>query len=605
MRKLEGITAVVSLTSLAILYLSVAARVLAKSKADPASLKDKSNEELLALVTGEKQPKTQSPEDFTGDRVRPSPLDEIWEMPAREAAIKFVSIYTSKDVTGVTLKIDTDAKPPSSGEIGMRWISGNYYAAPEQGLTLLKYDGNKSALLLSQVEIVGRPSKEEIESAVMKTDLHPIPRLVAQQTYEILWWLWHVRMVGERQGGQSLTSSSVDDFGRLWVKPDGPNIEEARFGDPCGECFAGYDDKLMYEAFVATLMRRLIERSGIKPRYPVPKVGTAFYPDDDARFLHTRSAERGEAEKEWIARLTEILKKPERQYLHDKTMELLVPIWDPLRYDDKRIDDALLNVLHRGLQAQSELKQLEGSRKDQDANGSSVDETDELARTREEKYEAMRAKQRKLSDARFAGFTAAEKLGMHDCTRAFPELFELAKKKADDLGDYNRPLIGAASIAARHENSRAKLVAYLEERLSYYDEQTSRGSPLLEAIWRADARSLAPKLEQIAELSTPDPNPNDCRPSAVSKARSILLTWRETDALTKTKLDVLLTGYIGGASYVPEVLRKEFAKLPSGDQLKVRQFITWMRTVDVGFSRYYLENAFTPHTPRPNIEFER
>ncbi len=83
------------------------------------------------------------------------------------------------------------------------------------------------------------------------------------------------------------------------------------------------------------------------------------------------------------------------------------------------------------------------------------------------------------------------------------------------------------------------------------------------------------------------------------------MTWRETDPLTKTKLDALLTGTIAGGSYIPEVLRKEFAELPAADQLAFRQFITWMRTVDIGFSRYYLENAFTPHTPRPDVLLER
>ena len=50
------------------------------------------------------------------------------------AAVAFVSDYVSKEAKGLTFKIDNrDAHPPKRGEIGIRWISGNYYAAPEQG----------------------------------------------------------------------------------------------------------------------------------------------------------------------------------------------------------------------------------------------------------------------------------------------------------------------------------------------------------------------------------------------------------------------------------------------------------------------------------------
>jgi hypothetical protein len=529
-------------------------------------------------------------------------------MPPRDAAVAFVSDYTSKEVTGVTLETDDPtAKPPASGEIGMRWISGNYYAAPQQGLTLLKYDGNNSVLLLSQVEIVGRPSKQEIEREVMRTDRYPLPRLVAQQTYEILWWLWRVRMVGEYRGGRSLTSSSVDDFGRLWMKPDGPTIEKASFGEPCGECFAAHDDRFMYETFVATLIRRLIKRSGIKPRNPVPKIGKHVDLDEDAKFLHTPPPDREDpkALKKWIGRLAEILRNPERQYLYDQIMETLVPISDPLRHEDRRIDEALLDLMHRGLDAKSKLKQFEETSKKNESIVAEIDsDKDPQDAKADQGRKKQRAEERTLRGLEFSGLEAAEKLGAHDAVRTFPELFALAKQNLDMEG-FNRPLIAAAAIAGRHQEFQPQLAEYLKERLAHHDEQTSRGSPVLEAVWRADLRSLAPQLAQIAALPPPPPNPKDVRPSAVRKAYVILIAWRETDKLTKTKLDALLTGYLGGASYIPEVLHKEFAGLSPENQFKFREFITWMRTVDVGFSRFYLEKVFTPHTPRPDILFER
>jgi len=85
----------------------------------------------------------------------------------------------------------------------------------------------------------------------------------------------------------------------------------------------------------------------------------------------------------------------------------------------------------------------------------------------------------------------------------------------------------------------------------------------------------------------------------------ILMAWREHDPLTKTKLDIMLSGYIGGGKSIPAVLRAEFEALSKQDQLTVRNFVNWTRTVDVPWSRRYIENIFTPHTPRPDILIER
>ena len=282
-------------------------------------------------------------------------------MEPRDAAVAFVTDYVSKDTAGIKFEIDDrNTKPPSRGEVGVRWISGNYYATPAQGVSILKYDGYNSTLSVSEVEIVGRASKAEIEKAVIKTDSHPLYRLVAQQTYEILWWLRHVRKTGTQTGGRSATSSSVDDYGRFWMKPDGPVMDKVDFGEPCAECAAD-DMKEAYPRFAATLIRRLIERSGTKRRYPVPQIGKHFDPDEDAKFLHTPPPDRSNARaiKLWIGRLTDILRNPKRQYLHWQVMERLVPISDPLRYVDDHIDAALFDVLHRGLEAGTRLAQLE------------------------------------------------------------------------------------------------------------------------------------------------------------------------------------------------------------------------------------------------------
>jgi hypothetical protein len=165
-----------------------------------SSLKDKSDTELLQLVTGQKEPLSQRSDYDWDNRVKPSPLDHLWEMPARDAAVAFVTDNLGKDLAGIKLEIDDpSARPPAKGEIGLRWIEGSEYAPRQEGVTILRFDGHKSALLMSHVEVVGHPSRQELEGAVMKTDSHEIRRPVAQQTYEILWWLRHVRSAGSRR----------------------------------------------------------------------------------------------------------------------------------------------------------------------------------------------------------------------------------------------------------------------------------------------------------------------------------------------------------------------------------------------------------------------
>jgi hypothetical protein len=576
------------------------------------SLRGKTDQELLDLVMGRTSSSNEKPcNEIEGDRLKTSPLDRLWEMDPRDAALAFATAYVSESMKGMKFKIDNpNARPPERGEIGLRWISGNEYAPPELGVTILKYDGYKSELRLSQVEIAGRASKQEIEKAVLKTDSYPLRRLVAQQTYEILWWLRHVRV---DKGPDSETSSSaryssVDDFGRFWMKPDGPVVEKASFGEPCGQCIAE-EGTSSYDSFADTLIKRLIKRSGIKERYPKQRIGTHVYTDEDAKFLRIFPPSQDDREKlkQWIGRLTDILRNPKRQYLHSTVMDVLVPISDPLRYDDDRINDALMEVLHRGLEIGPALKRLEVEDYADAFDRSKITDltrAEKEAKAHEAKRELRRAEQRRLRDLQYKAWEAAGKLGFHDAQKAFRELFQLVKEPPADMPADDRPLIASASIAARHSEFQAELAKYLGERLSKTGEQTARGTPVIEAIWRADLRELTPQLEQMAALPRPTPNPSDVRLTSIEKASLVLVVWRETDALTKTKLDAMLTGWIGGGSSIPEVLRQEFATLSPQDQSTLRQFIIWMRTVDVGWSCRYLENTFTPHTPRPDILFE-
>jgi len=140
-------------------------------------------------------------------------------MPARDAAVAFVTDCPDKGVTGIKFEIDDpDARPPSKGEIGLRWIGGSQYAPRQEGVTILRFDGHKSALLMSHIEVVGR-RQTGARGAVMKTDFHEIRRLVAQQTYEILWWLRHVQSVGS--SSRDSASSSNDGLRTFLDETDG------------------------------------------------------------------------------------------------------------------------------------------------------------------------------------------------------------------------------------------------------------------------------------------------------------------------------------------------------------------------------------------------
>jgi hypothetical protein len=156
----------------------------------------------------------------------------------------------------------------------------------------------------------------------------------------------------------------------------------------------------------------------------------------------------------------------------------------------------------------------------------------------------------------------------------------------------------------RHPDLRPKLVEYLRPQIA--NKTPGWPNDALEIIWRSDLREFTPWLEELAN-TTPPAGQNDTEKSesTTRDARTVLLAWRESDALTKTKLDIMLTGSIGRGASIPEVLRTEFEALSGENKMAIRNFVTWMRTIDVSWSRRYIENIFTPHTPRPDILFEQ
>jgi rubrerythrin len=402
------------------------------------------------------------------------------------------------------------------------------------------------------------------------------------------------------------------------MKPDGPVIEQAIFGEPCGECAAGNPAE-SYERFAETLIRRLIERSGIRPRYPVPKVGAYVDSDADSKFLRTEPRPKSDDPKAvhvWVDQMIEILHNPNRQYLHSEVLNRLVPISDPLRYKDSRIDAALTDILHRDLEAAAKFKPSPEPPELDPSKFQDVATLEKDAKKYEEKENKRREEERRIDNLRLTASSAAEKLGFHDAVNAFPELLRLAASpelfspasstKVPLSWPFNQALIAASAIAGKHPELRPALIEFLKSQFAGFSDKSEMPAYLLEAAWRADLRDLAPLLQEIANAK-PAHGKDTAEQSGnrLHEAQVILTAWKETDPLTKTKLDIMLTGDIGGGNSIPEVLRKEFEDLSKEDQLTIRNFVNWLRTVDVPWSRRYIEHIFTPHTPRPDIPIER
>jgi hypothetical protein len=212
--------------------------------------------------------------------------------------------------------------------------------------------------------------------------------------------------------------------------------------------------------------------------------------------------------------------------------------------------------------------------------------------------------------------TAGEMLGLRDVVSAFAELLDSAqhpRPKGEDSGFTGSGyLTGAAAIVDKHPQMRGQLLEYVRKQIANIRQSQVTPEQLFDVVWRADLRELEHELQKLATTS-PDQNEDPSismspAPTGNGKfhaARVILLAWRETDRLTKTKLDAMLNGYVGRSNAIPEVLRAEFDALPPPDQLTFRNFVTWMRSVEVPWSRRVLEDVFTPHTPRPDLQFEQ
>lgn len=108
-----------------------------------SSLKEKTDTELLEFVAGHRDASSRYVTDENDDdRARPSPLDRLWEMDPKEAALALVADFVAPlDRGKIVFEIgDPNAKPPKSGEIGIWRMGGAHYGPYEESVTILKYE---------------------------------------------------------------------------------------------------------------------------------------------------------------------------------------------------------------------------------------------------------------------------------------------------------------------------------------------------------------------------------------------------------------------------------------------------------------------------------
>src|SRR4051812_30770667 len=88
-----------------------------------SSLREKTDSELLEYVAGHRDSSSRYVSDENDDdRARPSPLDRLWEMDPKEAALALVVDNVAPHDRGkIIFEIDEpSATPPKSGELGIR-----------------------------------------------------------------------------------------------------------------------------------------------------------------------------------------------------------------------------------------------------------------------------------------------------------------------------------------------------------------------------------------------------------------------------------------------------------------------------------------------------
>jgi hypothetical protein len=517
-------------------------------------LKGKSDEELVHILIGGKSARKLEAEEQRANEVKTHFPDHFWEMPPKDAALALVQENCNlKRKSQLKISVREDkGPPPDKGRVQLRLEYG-YYNVPREALLNLESDRTTSTLRYSIVEIRGPIKRSIVERAIRRTTLCNLPEEEARRLYEIIWWLGRIQFARPGQGPDTYEATTErivathSTHGRLTVEPGGPQKREFTLcWASLSECYHDTFDDDLYAGFVDFIFRDTLKRHGADLDETTGVLGEESYSSADEKFVYTSKPPppNDPETSKWIERMLRNLDKYPSSVISD-----LASLDEPLRYTDPRIDEALFRVARKGLTPRAP---------------------------------NPRTGQSEFEDAA----RAAHALATRKRAEAFPIIMQLLAGGGKEMRYFKEKLLDAASLlSSAKPEFEQQLMEYLTTQLNELAKSPHSSSELFDSVWRANLRALTPLLEKMATAS-PDEiedehgssstDPPKPIPLRVHDARRILIAWRESDALTKLKLDAIIeasSSHLGGPA---EFLSQEFNALPADQQQKFIAFVGWL-----------------------------
>lgn len=497
-----------------------------------SSLVGKGDEELLHIMLGGKTESRLQEEA----KVKTHVPAKFWDMAPKDAALALVLENCPTELRKefqFVFDLPEKAVPPAKGEIGIRWRCGHCYIADE-GLTTLRYSGATSTLSYSRIKTLDDVTKTALRRAVDATRQLSLPKERAQQLYETIWWLCHVRASKKPESSGFLVSTG-NGHATFWVSPSVPRKEVTLyFSETIGDYYTNGIDESLSASFADFLLSGELERGGVDLSWETGTVGREHPLSKAERFVkETKPPDPHDkvASRRWVDRMIELLRHPKGAFRPD-IIDKLVPRDEPTRYPDPGIDAALTEILN-------------------DAAAAANRSDDNTLRM-------------------WTAESAGQALAWRDKADVFPKLMTLLHGKEED-SPREGVIDAAALIASKHTEFRPAMVEWLKDH------------PHFDVIWRGNFKELAPMLEKMAtsspdeiELDQPDTVATKKASKRSHRARAILIDWNETDSLTKLKLDAILDGSRCCFFRLPEFMFGEYKELSPEQQKVLREFVQYL-----------------------------
>lgn len=512
----------------------------------------RSDRELLDLMIGSGTGKS----EFSNQVYGRTQLPELfWEMAPPAAAVALVEANCDQRWRSqMHIRIPNLAKlhPPQDGEVGLRWTDSFCMALDARiGLTVLKYSQSASSLSFSSVRVSGEASGSDMDAARAQTRIINLTPGEARHLYETIWFLGHVQYDNPHPSGMSSTADGTADF---WVQPLVTDFAATIYSDDLPARYGSEFDNHLYATFVDLIFDRLLKRNGVDLKTPTAVIGTRRYLDADSEFVDThRHPPSGDAggTLAWVDRMVAILQRRPPNPLLADILEVLVPDEEPLRYSDKRIDEALFAMV----------RPVAESGKDFRANATASE----------------------------AGY-CARALAVRDRIELFPLVLKALQQEFDFIE--TSELLGCAvTLTTRHPDLRPELRALIADHLNKLDARADKMEIFIDAAWRGEFLELKPRIEELATMS-PDEDervPGEGlsqwerrRTGRYQQARRVVLAWSEKDPLTRLKLNLVAEAASRHFGPPTAFLRRDFDTLSSADRIVIRKFVEWLDHQQVG-----------------------